>query len=292
VDLLGRTVFITGAARGIGAQLAREVARRGAQVAAVGLEPDRLEALAAELGPAHLWHEADVTEQASLDAAVAATVERLGGIDVVVANAGVAPFGTVLQIDPDAWAQCVEVNLTGVFRTIHAALPHVAERRGYVLAVSSLAAFASTPGLSAYDASKRGVEAFTEALRLEVAHRGIAVGCAHPSWIDTDLVRDAEAELASFRELRKRLPWPVSATTSVEDCALALADAIEARAARVCVPREVVLVGWLRQVIAGPVGRALFARDARASVPRLEAEIAALGRSFSARTHDLLRSRG
>jgi NAD(P)-dependent dehydrogenase (short-subunit alcohol dehydrogenase family) len=284
MELSGRTVLITGAARGIGAQLARVVAARGARVSLVGLEPDRLAAVAAELGEGHAWFEADVCDQDALAAAVAGTVEALGGIDVVVANAGIANFGTVEKGDPDAWAKCVEVNVTGVFRTVHAALPHVIERKGYVLVVASLASFVAAPGLSAYSASKRGAEAFAESLRLEVGFRGVDVGSAHPSWIDTDLVRDAEHDLPSFKRMRSKLPWPANGTTSVEECAQALADGIEKRAVRICVPREVALVYYARQLVAGPLGRLGAKRDARKLLPEMEAEVAALGRPASERT--------
>src|SRR5918995_6860671 len=93
--LAGRTVLITGAARGIGAELARRAAARGARVALVGLEPDQLAKVADELGPEHLWVEADVTDADALKAAVQRTVETFGGLDIVVANAGIAPLTTV-----------------------------------------------------------------------------------------------------------------------------------------------------------------------------------------------------
>src|ERR687886_2533232 len=94
-DLRGRTVLITGPARGIGAEAARQLAARGARLALVGLEPERLAALAAELGGGTAWFECDVTDQAALERAAAGTVAALGGIDVVVASAGVASNGTV-----------------------------------------------------------------------------------------------------------------------------------------------------------------------------------------------------
>jgi len=205
-SLAERTVFITGAARGIGAELARQVAARGARVALAGLEPERLAALAIELGADHAWFECDVTNQFALEAAVAGTVRRFGGIDVVVANAGIASNGTVAVAPADALARVIDVNLTGVIRTVSATLPHVTSRGGYVLLISSAAAFAALPGLSAYAASKAGVEQFGNALRLEVAHDGVDVGTAHPSWIDTDMVRDAKDDFASFNETLGALP--------------------------------------------------------------------------------------
>ena len=98
----------------------------------------------------------------------------------------------MLEIDPEAFKTVVDVNLMGVFYTVRAALPSVIERRGYVLVVSSLAAFAAAPGMASYDASKAGVEHFANALRLELAHRGVDVGSAHMSWIDTPLVRESK----------------------------------------------------------------------------------------------------
>lgn len=278
--LAGRVVFVTGAARGIGAQTARLLAARGARVSLTGLEPDRLSAIAGELGDEHAWSECDVTDQKSVDAAVAATAERFGRIDAVVANAGVAAYGTVRTYDPDAFARTIDVNLTGVFRTVHAALPHVIERRGYVLVVASLASFIPVAGMAAYTASKAGVDAFTCALRQEVAHLGVSVGSAHPSWIDTDMVRGAREDLASFGEALRQMPPPAGSTTSVDTCAEAIVRGIERRARRVYVPRSVAGMNWLRAVWTGPLADRIALRTTRTLIPRMEEEIARLGRSF------------
>ncbi|MPZ65143.1 MAG: SDR family NAD(P)-dependent oxidoreductase [Pseudonocardiaceae bacterium] len=281
MDLAGKQVLITGAARGIGATTARDLAARGARLALVGLEPERLQALAGELGTGHTWATADVTDGAELDAAVASSVEVLGGLDVVVANAGIASFGTVRTIDPEAFARTVDVNLTGVFRTVRATLPHLIDSRGYVLVVSSMAALVPTMGFSAYGASKAGVEAFADALRIEVAHLGVSVGCAHMSWIDTDMVRDAEQDLTAFRTMRQRLPWPMHSTTSVEECSAAFMRAIERRSRRVNVPRAVGLHHWIRPVVHSRLVDVVLARSTSGVLPRLETETAALGRSVS-----------
>jgi NAD(P)-dependent dehydrogenase (short-subunit alcohol dehydrogenase family) len=280
--LAGKTVLITGAARGIGERTARAVAGRGARVALVGLEPERLAHLAAELGPGHVWFEADVTDQEAVDRAVAGAVEALGGIDVVVANAGVANNGTVASNPVDAVVRTIEVNLVGVVRTVSAALPHVTARRGYVQIIASAASFTVLPGMAAYCASKAGVEAFGNALRLEVAHTGVRVGTVHPSWIDTDLVRDQKRESVTFNEMLGRLPWPMNTTTSVEACVAAIVDGIERRRRKVFVPRAVGLISALRSVVLGPVGSLAVQRQARTAVPRLEAEVAASGRYFGA----------
>jgi NAD(P)-dependent dehydrogenase (short-subunit alcohol dehydrogenase family) len=278
--LTGKVVLVTGAARGIGEAVARLAVRKGARVALVGLEPARLAALAAELGDGHVWHEADVTDQAALDAAVAHTVERLGGIDVVVANAGIANNGTVAVNPPDALVRTVEVNLVGVIRTVSATLPHVILRRGHYLLVSSAAAFTVLPGMAAYCASKAGVEQFGNALRLEVAHRGVTVGTAHPTRIDTDLVRDQQQDSEVFRRVFGRLPGPLGSITSADACAQAFVESIERRRRRVYVPRSLVTVQALRTLFVGPVADLYLKRAARAEVPKLEDEVTALGRSF------------
>src|SRR3954469_17020065 len=110
IPLAGRTVLITGAARGIGAELARKAAARGARVALVGLEPELLAQVADELGPEHLWVEADVTDPEALAAAVRRTVETFGGLDVAVANAGIAPLTTVATSSARALARTIEVT--------------------------------------------------------------------------------------------------------------------------------------------------------------------------------------
>ncbi|SDG55133.1 short-chain dehydrogenase/reductase [Klenkia brasiliensis] len=276
-SLAGQAVLITGAARGIGAELARKAAARGARVALVGLEPELLAQVAAELGPEHLWVEADVTDADAMAAAVARAVDVFGGLDVVVANAGIAPMNTVATASARALARTIEVNLTGAMLTAHAALPAISERRGHILLISSAAAFSVLPGLSAYCAAKAGLERFGDVLRLEVAHRGVTVASAHPVWIDTDMVRDTKAALPTFKATLDRLPGPLGSYTSVSDCADALLRNLENRGRRVFVPRSVGVVAAWRQAIIGAVGEKLVLTQARTAVPQLEQEIAALG---------------
>jgi len=264
--LPGKVVLITGAARGIGAATARALHARGAQVALVGLEPERLEALAAELGDRAAWFEADVTDRAALDAAVAGTVERFGGIDVVIANAGISPMGTVTTLDPSAFEKTIEVNVLGVYHTIHAALPHVIARRGYVLPIASLAAALHAPMMAPYTASKAAVEAFADALRGELAPKGVAVGCAYFSFIDTDMVREAREHPATQAGGLIGKPAPL------EDAIAAIVTAIQARGRRAYAPKWVGPVLWARGVINPLIGMgAPHRKDVREALRLAEA---------------------
>ena len=282
-SLTGQVVLITGAARGIGEHTARLAAARGAKVVLVGLEPDRLAALAAELDGA-AWFPCDVTDQASLTAAVDGAVAAHGRIDAVVANAGVASRGTVATGDVEALVRTVEVNLIGVLRTAAAVMPHLIASRGYLLIVASAASFAALPGMVPYCASKAGVEHLGNALRLEVAHHGVRVGTAHPSWIDTDLVRDAQDDMPTFRETLRKLPPPLGSTTSVQRCAEAFVDALQRRRRKVFVPRSVAVVYWLRTFIGSRLAERVVERQARTSVPAMEEQVRSLRRGFGTNT--------
>lgn len=278
--LVGKTVFITGAARGIGEATARLAAERGARVALIGLEPDRLKRLADELGPEHGWYEADVTDQAAMEQAAVDVVRDFGGVDVVVANAGVANNGTVAINPAEAIVRTIDVNLIGVVRTVKSTLPMVTARRGYYSLISSAAAFTVLPGMAAYCASKAGVEQFGNALRFELAYKHVGVGTVHPGWIDTDMVRDIKQDSSVFTESLKKMPWPLNTTTSVDECALAVVDGIERRRRRVYVPRAVGLVEKLRPITLGPIGALPIMAQARQMVPKIEREMEKLGRSF------------
>lgn len=263
-SLQGQVVFVTGAARGIGAAAARQLAAGGAKLALVGLEPDELAKVAADCGPDAAWFEADVTDSAAIEAAVQGAVERFGGIDVVIANAGIATGGSVRTIDPAAWERVVEVNLLGSWRTVRAALPHVIERRGYVLQIASVAAIAHAPFMSAYAASKAGVEAFADSLRTEVAPLGVDVGVAYFSWIDTDMVRGADAR-PGIGGMREKISGPIGKTYPLSDVATAVAEGVARRARHIAVP------GWVRALLLlrGPLA-GLLDRSGRREVREVE----------------------
>lgn len=283
----GKVALITGGANGIGAEVARRLHEKGAKLVLTDLDEGQLKDIAGRLGGDRvLTVVADVRELSAMQNAVAQGIERFGGIDIVMANAGIGSFGSVLEIDPEAFKTVIDVNLMGVFYTVRAALSSVIERRGYVLIVSSLAAFAAAPGMASYDASKAGVEHFANSLRLELAHRGVEVGSAHMSWIDTPLVRESK-ELATFQEMLSKLPGPLKKTTSVEDCGEAFVKGIEGRKSRIYCPSWVGLMRWLRPLVATPVAERDIRKFAPDLLPRMDAEAAALGRHFSARTDEI-----
>lgn len=284
----GKVVLITGGARGIGAELATQLHAKGARLVLTDLDAAPLTELADRLGRDRvLAVVADVRDPDAMAAAARQAVEQFGGIDVVVANAGVGSFGSVLNIDPAAFKKVVDINLTGVFNTVHAALGSVIERRGYVLVVSSMAAFVAAPAMAAYNASKAGAENFANALRQEVAHLGVDVGSAHMSWIDTPLVRELKTELGAFNKILAALPGPLSKTTTVTACGSAFVDGIEGRKRHVYCPRWVGAMRWLRPLMGTSVGERSTSELAPTLVPEIDAQAAELGRNFSARTDAL-----
>ncbi len=197
-SLAGRRVLITGAARGIGAATARRLHERGAKVALAGLEPEALRSVATHCGDAP-WSECDVTRREEVEQAVAAAVERLGGLDVVMANAGVAAQLPIVGGDPAIFERTLAVNTLGVYYTLRAAGPHIAHERGYALAVASLAAAVHPPLLGAYAASKAAVEALGDSLRSELYESGARVGVAYFAELDTDMTERGFGTKAAAR---------------------------------------------------------------------------------------------
>src|SRR3954447_19944523 len=225
----GKVVVITGAARGIGEALAVSLAGRGARVALVGLEPDRLAQVAARCGPNAAWWQCDVTDAEALAQVVEGVRQRFRRVDVLVANAGIAVGGPLLLADPVSFDRVIEVNLLGSVRTVRAFLPLLVSAHGYYLQIASLAAMAPTPLMSAYDASKSGVEAFALAVRTEVAHHGVDVGVAYLSFTDTDMTRGAGLQ-SGPDDLRRRLPGPLSRLYELDPAVQRLVAGIERRA--------------------------------------------------------------
>jgi NAD(P)-dependent dehydrogenase (short-subunit alcohol dehydrogenase family) len=245
VDLSGRRVLITGAARGIGAATARRLHERGARVVLAGIEPDLLARTAAESGNA-LAVVCDVRDRNQVEAAVEAASEHLRGLDVVIANAGVAAQLPLVGGDPEVFERTIEVNLMGVYYTLRAAGPHIAHEQGYALAIASLAAAVHPPLLGAYCASKAGVEALADSLRIELAPSGARVGVAYFAELDTDMVRRGFGTAAAQRVAEIRRPGrSVAPLASGVD---AIERGIERRSRRVVAPRWVAPVLPMRML--------------------------------------------
>jgi NAD(P)-dependent dehydrogenase (short-subunit alcohol dehydrogenase family) len=262
--LAGKVVLITGGARGIGAATAAELQHRGARCVLADVDADALASAGERLDAATV--RLDVTDRASCEAAVAEVVEEHGGLDVVWANAGIATFGPLALTDPDAWERTIAINLVGAHNTIRAALPHVIARRGYVAVTASLATFAHPPGMSAYAATKAGVEAMCNALRVEVAHHGVAVGTIHPTWIATSMVTEGDDELDAFGLLRSAMLPPFKKTYPVERAAADIAAGIERRAQRICTPPFV----RIAQVARAMLATRAFTWNLLRAAPRIE----------------------
>lgn len=271
-DLTGRRVLITGAARSIGAALAERLHDRGARVALAGIEPELLAQVAARCGGAP-WRECDVSRREAVDAAVDELVGELGGLDVVVANAGIAGQMVVAGGDASVMEQTTAVNLLGTYYTLRAAAPHVSHPGGYALAVSSLAAAVHLPLMGAYSASKAGVEALGDTLRIELRPSGAKVGVAYFSELDTDMTTrgfDTDAARALLGS------GTLSPTTPMEVGIDALERGIARRSRRIVAPWWVAAVLPVR-----PVAQAAVERFARRRMP---AALEAAGRERPALT--------
>jgi NAD(P)-dependent dehydrogenase (short-subunit alcohol dehydrogenase family) len=271
-NVRGKVVLVTGAARGIGAGVARQLAAKGAKVALVGLEAEELAAVAAECGEdAGAW-EADVTSWDDLEKATAAIVERYGRIDIVLANAGIAATGFTRSIDPAAFERVINVDLLGVWRTVRVTLPHLIKARGYALLVSSAAAIVHLPGNAAYSAAKAGVEAFANSLRAEVKHLGVDVGVVHPTWIATDMVNSAD-EHPVFGQLRGKQPGLAGKTYPLSLAVDLITAGIAKRARAVHVPGWVGVAKLFRALIPRLVewqSRALVPAADKAAIEDIE----------------------
>ncbi|SUA74857.1 Ribitol 2-dehydrogenase [Nocardia otitidiscaviarum] len=185
-DIEGRRILVTGAARGIGAALARQLHAHGARVALLGIEQDLLAQVAADCGDAP-WRYCDVGDPSQVERVITALVSELGGLDAVVANAGIARQLPLIGGDPAILEETLTVNVLGVYYTLRAAGPHIAHAGGYALLVSSLAAAIHLPLAGAYSASKAAVDALGNTLRIELRHTGARVGIAYFAELDTEM---------------------------------------------------------------------------------------------------------
>jgi NAD(P)-dependent dehydrogenase (short-subunit alcohol dehydrogenase family) len=286
----GQRVLITGAARGIGAALAENLARRGARVALAGLEPELMEGVAALCGEGTFWGKCDVSKFDQVSAAIDAAAETLGGLDVVVANAGIAAGGPLRLQDVRSWERVIEINLLGVMYTDRAALQHLEASRGYLLNIASTAAALRGPGMSAYCAAKAGVEALSDCLRIEMGPFGVQVGVGYFLFLDTDMVKDAEREMPLLERAKAQMPNALAKTYPLAPAIDEVVAAIAARRRRVAYPRWFVPALVARQLFASPLVESRFKRTTPESLREYEqlvAERGATAASATERTREL-----
>jgi NAD(P)-dependent dehydrogenase (short-subunit alcohol dehydrogenase family) len=238
-DVAGRAALITGAGQGIGLQVARTLYDRGASVALVDLDVGRLDAVVRELDPERaLAIGGDVRDREAMAAAVQLAAERFRSLDVVVANAGVAPVAATLRtMDADDFDRVVAVNLTGVFNTVHPAIEPVIAAGGHIVVVASAAAFLPGPAGSAYMITKAGVEQLGRALRIELAPHGASAGVAYFGIVQTAMTRDTLDEDPLGGEMQRQLPAALRRRITAAQAGEVIADGIRRRAPRTIAPR-------------------------------------------------------
>lgn len=289
-SLAGRRILVTGAARGIGAALAERLAGRGARLALVGLEPENLAAVAERCGPGTFVGECDVSRTDEIAQAIDVAADALGGLDVVVANAGIATGGPLRSQDVRSWERVIEINLLGVMYTDRAALPHLERSGGYLLNIASTAAVLRAPGMSAYCAAKAGVEALSDCLRTEMVPLGVQVGVAYFLFLDTDMVRDAEREMPILERIKSEMPAAFARTYPLGPAIDELVAAIEHRRRRVAYPKWFLKALAFRQLFASAAAERAGRGRAAEGVAEWERVVAERGASVASapeRTRDL-----
>lgn len=246
-DVRDKVVLVTGAGSGIGTALVEILHRRGARVALIDVNDAAIHATAERFGAAEAWAMAvDVRDREAMAKAVDQVVDHFGRLDVVVANAGVAPGASTLRtVAPDEFDRVIDINLVGVFNTVKPALDHVVAHRGHVVVVSSAAAFAPGAGLASYMASKAGVEALGRSLRIELAAHGASAQVAYFGFVQTPFVRPLDEDPIA-REFDEMLPWPFSHRVSAHHAARVLADGIANRSASTMTPVAWAPYAWFR----------------------------------------------
>lgn len=244
--LNGRVVAITGGAGGLGLALAKALRAKGARIALLDLDGAVVDEKARELGGTDVaagW-QADVCSLDSVETAMASVVQHFGGIDVVIAGAGIYVVDSMATMEPRLFERHTDINLNGVFRTFRAVLPYVKERKGYLMAISSMAAFIHGPLSGHYAASKAGVWALCDSARLEVRHLGVGVGCVHPTFFRTPMMDAVQADPVGNKVWggNERGLWKM---IGLDDVIVSIVKGIERRCDTVIIPKRNTLVAWL-----------------------------------------------
>lgn len=187
IDLTGRVAFVTAGATGIGLGCARAIVESGGQVMICARRRDTLEKAAGELGPAAAWVTCDVTDDASVDAAVAATIERFGSLHAAVNSAGTGTAGPLTETPTSEFQRVIDTNLTGAFRCLRAEARAMGDTGGSIVNVSSIAGALTHPWMSPYCVSKAGLDMLTRCAADELGERGIRVNSVLPGIVRTPM---------------------------------------------------------------------------------------------------------
>jgi NAD(P)-dependent dehydrogenase (short-subunit alcohol dehydrogenase family) len=262
-NVIGKVALVTGGARGIGFGIAQAVARRGAVPVIVDLDHAAAERAARRLSADALGLAADVSDREAIRQAAATAVEQRGGVDIVVANAGVAMRGaTVRAMHEDAFDRVLAVNLGGVYNTAIATLDQVARRGGQIVVTSSVYAFINGVGAAPYAIAKAGVEQLGRALRVELAPHGASATVAYFGYVETEMVRQTIDTDPISLQSRDSVPRLLRKRLSPEQAGEAVARGIEKRAPRIIAPRRWSVLSVLRGII-NPLVDDRVAKDPR-----------------------------
>lgn len=203
--LSGRNALVTGAARGIGLAIAERLRAEGARVALADIDIETARGQARRLGEGALAIQMDVTNPASVASGVVAAIERFDGLDILVNNAGIVRDAALADIGDEAWAETLDVNLTGAMNCARAVVPHMrAAGFGRILSASSIVARAGNYGQTAYAASKGGIVGMTRVWARELGSKGITANAVAPGFIATDMVRSVPEKVIA--QVLARIP--------------------------------------------------------------------------------------
>ncbi|MEM1037839.1 MAG: SDR family NAD(P)-dependent oxidoreductase [Pseudomonadota bacterium] len=248
----GAVVLITGAGQGIGLELVKQTLERGGTPVAVECDSDTIDALKKIVGDKGDVYQTDVTDRAAMEAVVITTCERRGGVDIVIANAGIERIDPIQDMDPRTFETVIETNLLGVYRTLKPALNSVIKRNGHIVAVSSVSALVPFPMATAYSTSKAGVSMLMRALRMEMNGTGATAGVCYFGFVDTEMVDRIFSKKLLVRAL-DRFHAPLLGTRpriSAHTAAKQVLDGIEKRKAKVYAPSMVRLTHAMQGIYA------------------------------------------